>query len=112
MKKKATKTVDKSVDNSHVDNPQVVHGESYIDNLQVVNVDNLQVVENTVFNTISIKLNVMNNKQLKQYSKAEIESKLELLLPAYQAEGIEPTEQALVDGIMHMMATQAKMDAI
>jgi len=112
MKKKATKTVDKSVDNSHVDNPQVVHGESHIDNLQVVNVDNLQVVENTVFNTISININVMNNKQLKQYSKAEIEAKLELLLPAYHAEGIEPTEQALVDGIMHMMATQTKMDAI
>jgi hypothetical protein len=54
----------------------------------------------------------MNNEQLKKYSKAEIESKIELLLPAYKAEGIEPTEQALVDGIMHMMATQAKMDAI
>lgn len=112
IKKKTTKNVDKSVDNLHVDNLQVVYVEPHVDNLQVVNVDNLQVVSNTVFNTISIKLNVMNNEQLKQYSKAEIESKIELLLPAYQAEGIEPTEQALVDGVMHMMATQAKMDAI
>lgn len=112
IKKKVTKPVDNSAKKAHVDNLQVVHGESHVDNLQVVNVDNLQVVSNTVFNTISIKLNVMNNEQLKQYSKAEIESKIELLLPAYQAEGIEPTEQALVDGVMHMMATQTKMDAI
>ena len=112
MKKKATKTVDKSVDNSHIDNPQVVYVEPHVDNLEVVNVDNLEVVTNTEINTISIKLNVMNNEQLKEFSKVEIESKLELLLPAYKAEGIEPTEQALVDGIMHMMATQAKMDAV
>jgi len=79
---------------------------------RVISVDNMRLSKDTVFNTISIKLNVMNNEQLKQYSKAEIESKIELLLPAYQAEGIEPTEQALVDGIMHMMATQTKMDAI
>ena len=97
-------SVDKSVDN-------------IVDNLnerlhRVISVDNIGLSKDTVFNTISININVMNNEQLKQYSKAEIESKIELLLPAYQAEGIEPTEQALVDGIMHMMATQAKMDAI
>ena len=97
-------SVDKSVDN-------------IVDNLnerlhRVISVDNIGLSKDTVFNTISININVMNNEQLKKYSKAEIESKIELLLPAYKAEGIEPTEQALVDGIMHMMATQAKMDAI
>ena len=97
-------SVDKSVDN-------------IVDNLnerlhRVISVDNIGLSKDTVFNTISININVMNNKQLKKYSKAEIESKLELLMPAYKAEGIEPTEQALVDGIMHMMATQAKMDAV
>jgi len=97
-------SVDKSVDNN-VDNlNERLH--------RVISVDNIGLSKDTVFNTISININVMNNKQLKQYSKAEIEAKLELLLPAYQAEGIEPTEQALVDGIMHMMATQANMDAI
>jgi DNA-binding transcriptional ArsR family regulator len=97
-------SVDKSVDNN-VDNlNERLH--------RVISVDNIGLSKDTVFNTISININVMNNKELKQYSKAEIEAKLELLLPAYQAEGIEPTEQALVDGIMHMMATQTKMDAI
>jgi DNA-binding transcriptional ArsR family regulator len=103
------------VDNTptSVDNPV----DNIVDNLnerlhRVISVDNIGLSKDTVFNTISININVMNNEQLKKYSKAEIESKIELLLPAYQAEGIEPTEQALVDGIMHMMATKAKMDAI
>ena len=97
-------SVDKSVDNN-VDNlNERLH--------RVISVDNIGLSKDTVFNTISININVMNNKQLKQYSKAEIEAKLELLLPAYHAEGIEPTEQALVDGIMHMMATQTKMNAV
>jgi len=97
-------SVDKSVDNNVDNTNERLH--------RVISVDNIGLSKDTVFNTISININVMNNKQLKQYSKAEIEAKLELLLPAYQAEGIEPTEQALVDGIMHMMATQANMDAI
>ena len=104
LKPKAHTAVDKPVDNSIYKSSLVLP--------EVIDGDNVGLSKDTVFNTISIKLNVMNNKQLKQYSKAEIESKIELLLPAYQAEGIEPTEQALVDGIMHMMATQTKMDAI
>lgn len=104
LKSKAHTAVDKPVDNSIYKSSLVLP--------EVIDGDNVGLSKDTVFNTISIKLNVMNNKQLKQYSKAEIESKIELLLPAYQAEGIEPTEQALVDGIMHMMATQTKMDAI
>ena len=104
LKPKAHTAVDKPVDNSIYKSSLVLP--------EVIDGDNVGLSKDTVFNTISIKLNVMNNKQLKQSSKAEIESKIELLLPAYQAEGIEPTEQALVDGIMHMMATQTKMDAI
>ena len=103
-KTKASTSVDNTVDNSIYKQPLIQP--------EVVNGDNVGLSYNTVFNTISIKLNVMNNEQLKEFSKAEIESKLELLLPAYQAEGIEPTEQALVDGIMHMIATQTKMNAI
>jgi DNA-binding transcriptional ArsR family regulator len=103
-KTKASTSVDNSVDNTVDNTNERLH--------RVISVDNIGLSKDTVFNTISININVMNNEQLKQYSKAEIESKIELLLPAYQAEGIEPTEQALVDGIMHMMATQTKMDAI
>jgi DNA-binding transcriptional ArsR family regulator len=103
-KTKASTSVDNSVDNTVDNTNERLH--------RVISVDNIGLSKDTVFNTISIKLNVMNNEQLKQFSKVEIESKLELLLPAYKAEGIEPTEQALVDGIMHMMATQAKMDAV
>lgn len=103
-KTKASTSVDNSVDNIVDNTNERLH--------RVISVDNIGLSKDTVFNTISININVMNNEQLKQYSKAEIESKLELLLPAYQAEGIEPTEQALVDGIMHMMATQAKMNTV
>lgn len=103
-KTKASTSVDNSVDNTVDNTNERLH--------RVISVDNIGLSKDTVFNTISININVMNNKQLKQYSKAEIEAKLELLLPAYHAEGIEPTEQALVDGIMHMMATKANMDAI
>ena len=111
-KTKASTSVDKTVDNSHIDNPQVVYVKPHVDNLQVVNVDNLQVVTNTKINTISIKLNVLNNEQLKEISKDVIESKIELLLPAYQAEGIEPTEQALVDGILYMVAIERQSNAV
>jgi DNA-binding MarR family transcriptional regulator len=103
-KNKASTSVDNSVDNTVDNTNERLH--------RVISVDNIGLSKDTVFNTISININVMNNEQLKQFSKAEIESKLELLLPAYKAEGIEPTEQALIDGIMHMMATQAKMDAV
>jgi DNA-binding MarR family transcriptional regulator len=113
MKKKTKPTA--PVDNSSTSVDNIV--DNSVDNLnerlhRVISPDNMRLSKDTVFNTISININVMNNEQLKQFSKAEIESKLELLLPAYKAEGIEPTEQALVDGIMHMMATQAKMDAV
>jgi DNA-binding MarR family transcriptional regulator len=103
-KTKASTSVENSVDNTVDNTNERLH--------RVISVDNIGLSKDTVFNTISININVMNNEQLKEFSKAEIESKLELLLPAYQAEGIEPTEQALVDGIMHMMATQTKMNAI
>jgi Mn-dependent DtxR family transcriptional regulator len=112
IKKNTQRPVDNSAKKAHVDNPQVVHGEAHIDNLQVVNVDNLQVVENTVFNTISIKLNVINNKQLKQYSKASVESKFDLLVSACQAEGLNPPEHVMVDGIINMFEVEASMKAV
>ena len=112
IKKNTQRPVDNLAKKAHVDNPQVVHGESHIDNLQVVNVDNLQVVENTVFNTISIKLNVINNEQLKQYSKADVESKFDLLVSACQAEGLNPPEHVMVDGILNMFEVEASMKAI
>jgi len=112
LKKSVDKSVDNNVDNSHVDNPQVVYAEPHVDNLEVVNVDNLEVVTNTEINTISFKLNVLNNKELKGFPKDLIESKFDLLLPACQAEGINPTEQALVDGILHMIATEQRFNAV
>lgn len=96
--------MDKTVDNT-------IHNQPLIQP-EVISSDNAGLSKNTVFNTISIKLNVMNNKQLKQYSKAEIESKLEHLHSACLAEGIQPTEQALVDGIVYMMQIQDRANAI
>jgi len=107
-KTKALTSVDNIVDKT-VDN--TIHNQPLIQP-EVISSDNAGLSKNTVFNTISIKLNVMNNKQLKQYSKAEVESKLEHLHSACLAEGIQPTEQALVDGIVYMMQIQARANAI
>ena len=45
-------------------------------------------------------------------SEAVVKSKVELLLPAYQAEGIEPTDRLLAEGVMHMVLVEANMNAI
>ena len=103
LKSKAHTAVDKPVDNS-------LHKQSLIQP-EVVNGDNIGLSYNTVFNISNINLIIMNEKKMK-VNQADIKAKLELLLPAYEAEGITPTDQALADGIMHMMATQANMDAI
>ena len=96
-------SVDKSVDNN-VDNlNERLH--------RVISVDNIGLSKDTVFNISNINLIIMNEKKMK-VNQADIKAKLELLLPAYEAEGITPTDQALADGIMHMMATQSNMDAI
>ena len=90
-----------------------------VDNSQTI--QHLEVVDPTTsegciehgFNNKDYILNlVINNKELKQFSKAEIESKLEHLHSACLAEGIQPTEQALVDGIVYMMQIQARANAI
>lgn len=103
LKSKAHTAVDKPVDNS-------LHKQSLIQP-EVVNGDNIGLSYNTVFNISNINLIIMNEKKMK-VNQADIKAKLELLLPAYEAEGITPTDQALADGIIHMMATQANMDAI
>ena len=103
LKSKAHTAVDKPVDNS-------LHKQSLIQP-EVVNGDNIGLSYNTVFNISNINLIIMNEKKMK-VNQADIKAKLELLLPAYEAEGITPTDQALAEGIMHMMATQTKMDAI
>ena len=103
LKSKAHTAVDKPVDNS-------LHKQSLIQP-EVVNGDNIGLSYNTVFNISNINLIIMNEKKMK-VNQADIKAKLELLLPAYEAEGITPTDQALADGIMHMMSTQTKMDAI
>ena len=103
LKSKAHTAVDKPVDNS-------LNKQSLIQP-EVVNGDNIGLSYNTVFNISNINLIIMNEKKMK-VNQADIKAKLELLLPAYKAEGITPTDQALADGIMHMMATQSNMDAI
>ena len=103
LKSKAHTAVDKPVDNS-------LHKQSLIQP-EVVNGDNIGLSYNTVFNISNINLIIMNEKKMK-VNQADIKAKLELLLPAYEAEGITPTDQALAEGIMHMMATQSNMDAI
>jgi hypothetical protein len=55
---------------------------------------------------------VINNKELKQFSKADVDLQFESLHAACLSEGIEPTEQALVDGIVYMMQIKAKANAI
>jgi hypothetical protein len=65
---------------------------------------------NTVFNISNINLIIMNEHKMK-VSQKEMEAKLALLLPAYKAEGIPPTDRLLAEGIVHMMATQTRMDA-
>jgi len=96
-------SVDKSVDNT-VDNlNERLH--------RVISVDNIGLSKDTVFNISNINLIIMNEKKMK-VNQEDVKAKLDILLPAYEAEGITPTDQALADGIMHMMATQTKMDAI
>jgi hypothetical protein len=106
-KTKALTSVDNIVDKP-VDN--TIHNQPLIQP-EVISSDNAGLSKNTVFNISNINLIIMNEHKMK-VNQADIKAKLELLLPAYEAEGITPTDQALADGIMHMMATQAKMDAI
>ena len=118
-----TKTVDKTVDNhAHIHNPQVVHEGSLHSQPNY----NLEVVDNTE-NTykskpkidkpkkeINIDLNkredlrlVLGHFEFELLIEAgltdkEIEDGLATLLPIYQAEGLTPKPQHLVDGLMQM----------
>jgi len=90
-----------------------------VDNSQTI--QHLEVVDPTTpegciehgFNNKEYIFNlVINNKELKQFSKADVELQFESLHAACLSEGIEPTEQALVDGIVYMMQIKAKANAI
>jgi len=102
MRKNTIRAVDKPVDNSLNKQPLIQP--------EVVNGDNIGLSYNTVFNISNINLIIMNEHKMK-VSQADMEAKLALLLPAYKAEGIPPTDRLLAEGIVHMVATQAKMDA-
>lgn len=118
------KPVDIHVDNhAHIYNPQVVHEEA----LQLQPNHNLEVVDNTE-NTYrdkpkidkpkiesKDKLNtkrdnlrlVLHNQSIKQLldfglTDQDIDDGLTTLLTIYQAEGLTPKEQHLVDGLMQM----------
>jgi Mn-dependent DtxR family transcriptional regulator len=102
LKPKAHTAVDKPVDNS-------LHKQSLIQP-EVISSDNVGLSKNTVFNISNINLIIMNEHKMK-VSQADMEAKLALLLPAYKAEGIPPTDRLLAEGIVHMVAAQTRMDA-
>jgi DNA-binding MarR family transcriptional regulator len=102
MRKKTTKPVDNSVDNS-IYKPSLVLPE-------VISVDNMGLSKDTVFNISNINLILMNEHKMK-VSDASVKAKLDILLPAYKAEGIPPTDRLLAEGIMHMVLVEAKMNA-
>lgn len=113
MKKKTKPTA--PVDNSSTSVDNIV--DNSVDNLnerlhRVISVDNIGLSKSTVFNISNISLIINNEKKLKDVSEVEIESKLELLLPAYQAEGIQPTDHALADGIAYMIDIERQSNAI
>ena len=117
-----TKTVKKTVDNS-VNNDK---NKLSINNLEVVYDNNLEVVLNTDINyredlskvkskkELNIDLNkredlrcVLGHDGLTLLAKAgltsqEVDDGLATLLPIYQAEGLTPKPQHLVDGLMQM----------
>lgn len=113
LKKKTKPTA--LVDNSSTSVDNIV--DKPVDNLnerlhRVISVDNIGLSKSTVFNISNISLIINNEKKLKDVSEVEIESKLELLLPAYQAEGIQPTDHALADGIAYMIGIERQSNAI
>ena len=102
LKPKAHTVVDKPVDN-------LLHKQPLIQP-EVVNGDNIGLSYNTVFNISNINLIIMNEHKMK-VSEAVVKSKVELLLPAYKAEGIEPSDRLLAEGVKHMVLVESKMNA-
>lgn len=107
-KTKASTSVDNSVDKP-VDN--YIYKQPLIQP-EVVKGDNVGLSYNTVFNISNIYLIINNEKKLKDVSEVEIKLKLDLLLPAYQAEGIKPTDRALADGIAYMIGIDRQSNAV
>lgn len=113
MKKKTKPTA--PVDNSSISVDNIV--DKSVDNLnerlhRVISVDNIGLSKSTVFNISNISLIINNEKKLKDVSEVEIKVKLDLLLPAYQAEGIQPTDHALADGIAYMIDIERQSNAV
>ena len=90
-----------------VDNSQTIQ------HLEVVDLTTSEgCIEHGFNNKDNIYNLVINNKELKQFSKAAIKEKMDLLYPACLAEGIDPPEHVLVDGIINMFEVEASMKAI
>jgi len=102
-KTKASTSVDNSVDNTVDNTNERLH--------RVISVDNIGLSKDTVFNISNINLIIMNEHKMK-VSDADVKAKLDILLPAYKAEGIPPTDRLLAEGVMHMMLVEAKMNAV
>jgi len=101
-KTKASTSVDNSVDNTVDNTNERLH--------RVISVDNIGLSKDTVFNISNINLIIMNEHKMK-VSDADVKAKLDILLPAYKAEGIPPTDRLLAEGIVHMIGAQTRMDA-
>lgn len=93
-----------------VDNP--VDNLSHLQPLEVVTpCTTSKGCTNLSFNNNIYNL-VMDNQRFKSVSKSAIDSAIELLIPAYQAEGITPTERSLADGVMHMLDLEHKTNPL
>ena len=125
-KAKRSTSVEKTVDNTSIHNPQVVQlkdqSEPSIHNLEVVPNHNLGVVLNTDIEHREIdikskgkdkvinKPNVLHNLEVSDFDflidnkmkPEQIEEALATLLPLFAAEGLTPTSKVLTDSILQL----------
>jgi biotin operon repressor len=125
-KAKRSTSVEKTVDNTSIHNPQVVQlkdqSEPSIHNLEVVPNHNLGVVLNTdiehrerdiksrVKDKVINKPNVLHNLEVSDFDflidnkmkPEQIEEALATLLPLFAAEGLNPTSKVLADSILQL----------
>ena len=125
-KAKRSTSVEKTVDNTSIHNPQVVQlkdqSEPSIHNLEVVPNHNLGVVLNTdiehreidiksrVKDKVINKPNVLHNLEVSDFDflidnkmkPEQIEEALATLLPLFAAEGLNPASKVLADSILQL----------